>query len=201
MARGRPTERLDPGGRRIVWPPRRPADRSAGSYPRGHQHAGASPCAGPARATTDRGGVPLPSTDEGSPPAVEPPRVPRRIVSPLLRGDGETGDHSALLNTVDGRVAVLVELNVSHGLSTAGPAFEDLYAQLFPGPDRPRPVRVASRYVQCWLTTGEIARLADADRDGPGSIFRVWPDFRVVPHIDRSAATVKADAAARSYGT
>ena len=31
------------------------------------------------------------------------------------------------------------------------------------------------------------------------SIYRIWPDFPVSPMLDRSAATVKADAARRSY--
>ncbi|WP_426773499.1 hypothetical protein, partial [Pseudomonas aeruginosa] len=30
--------------------------------------------------------------------------------------------------------------------------------------------------------------------------YRVWPDYIVRPHIDRSAATVQADAALRTFG-
>lgn len=33
----------------------------------------------------------------------------------------------------------------------------------------------------------------------PTTVFRVWPDYEIEPQIDRSAATVKADAAWRSF--
>jgi subtilisin family serine protease len=39
----------------------------------------------------------------------------------------------------------------------------------------------------------------NARNDLPPIIFRVWPDYTLEPQIDRSAATVKADAAWRSY--
>ena len=40
----------------------------------------------------------------------------------------------------------------------------------------------------------------DAQRDGrPATIFRAYPDYPMYPQIDRSAPTVKADAAWRSY--
>lgn len=125
----------------------------------------------------------------------------RRMISPLLLENAQEGPAARLLHSVDDLVAVLVELDVTHGTSAARAAFDQVWAVLFHGDDRPAPVAVAQRYLQCWLTTEEIGALARADREGPHSIFRLWPDFRIRPHIDRSVATVKADAAARSYGT
>lgn len=40
-----------------------------------------------------------------------------------------------------------------------------------------------------------------ADREGSAArtVFRVWPDYTLYPHLDRSVSTVKSDAALRSY--
>jgi subtilisin family serine protease len=125
------------------------------------------------------------------------------LISPLLRSDSgaSQADRDKLVYTVDDRVAVLVELDVTHGTSVARRNFLDLFTATFTGPDVIAPVPIARQYLRCLLTQGQIKQLGDADRAGPQSIFRIWPDYKLIPHIDRSAATVKADAAARSYGT
>ena len=127
----------------------------------------------------------------------------RLMVSPLLRaGSGASqADRDKLVYTVGDRLAVLVELDVNHGLSVARDHFTRLFAATFAGQQVTDPVPIARRYLRCLLTQDQVGALGDADRAGPRAIFRIWPDFRVRPHIDRSAATVKADAAARSYGT
>jgi subtilisin family serine protease len=79
--------------------------------------------------------------------------------------------------------------------------FTQLFEATFAGQQVTKPVPIARRYLRCLLTQDQVKALGDADRIGPRAIFRIWPDFRVRPHIDRSAATVKANAAARSYGT
>jgi subtilisin family serine protease len=128
---------------------------------------------------------------------------PRLLISPLLRADSGVpqADRDNLLVRVDDRVAVLVELNLTRGAARARQDFTGLFAATFTDPAVPAPVPIARQYLRCLLTPEEMRRLGLADRAGPRSIFRIWPDFRVVPHIDRSASTVKADAAARSYGT
>ena len=129
----------------------------------------------------------------------------KTFVDPLLREDGGASEDARqrLLYVVDGRTAVLVELDVTNGPSSARTAFRALFARTFPDRQVPEPVPIGRQYLRCMLTSAEIRRLARADRDGTvaPSIFRIWSDLRIVPHIDRSVATVKADAAARSYGT
>jgi len=62
---------------------------------------------------------------------------------------------------------------------------------------------VANTYIACRLTMHEIQTLIRKDEEAPEqrrrAIYRVWPDFPVKALIDRSVATVKADAARRSY--
>jgi subtilisin family serine protease len=57
--------------------------------------------------------------------------------------------------------------------------------------------------MRCLFTHEEIFKLAAEDAAAAGSrtIFRIWPDFRVHAHIDRSRTTIKSDTAARSYNT
>jgi serine protease AprX len=60
------------------------------------------------------------------------------------------------------------------------------------------------QYVVARLTSGSIERLAAQDREaGPdgegGAIYRIWPDFPVQALINRSCATVKADAARTAF--
>jgi hypothetical protein len=135
------------------------------------------------------------------------PRSRRRTAKPLLdallREDSGISEHARerLLYVVDGRTAVLVELNADLPVQTARREFRELFARTFAGDDVPPPVQIARQYLRCLLTNADIKRLADADRTGHHTIFRIWSDVRVTSHIDRSATTVKADAAARSYGT
>ncbi len=49
------------------------------------------------------------------------------------------------------------------------------------------------------LRGGDPATQAGAQR-ARGLIFHVWPDLILRAHIDRSVTTIKADAAARTYG-
>ena len=125
----------------------------------------------------------------------------RRLIGPLLMtGDGASAtDRAKLLYTVAGSVAVLVGLDVSRGITSAREHFVALFSTTFPDPAVARPLVIARQYMRCFLTQEQISTLADADRAGPRSIFRIWPDFKMRAHIDRSVSTVKADAAARSY--
>jgi len=127
----------------------------------------------------------------------------RRLIGPLLTtGDGASAtDRAKLLHTVADSVAVLVELDVAHGIASARDTFEALFNETFRDQAVVAPVVIARKYMRCFLTQEQISALADADRAGPRSIFRIWPDFKMTAHIDRSVSTVKADAAARSYGT
>jgi subtilisin family serine protease len=65
---------------------------------------------------------------------------------------------------------------------------------------------VAPKLYQCVLSRVALRELVARDQGlaeeagKPTAIFRVWPDYTLEPQIDRSAPTVKADAARRSYG-
>ena len=141
------------------------------------------------------------------------PSIPRSVVSRLLTGgpgvDQETRDR--LLYTIDGRHAVLVELNLLPGAiaEDVREQFTGVFQSAFEGapepPPEPRPISV--HYMRCLLTQDEIGALArqDAGRafgpSPPGrTIYRIWPDYRVRAHIDRSVSTIKCDAATRTYG-
>jgi subtilisin family serine protease len=83
------------------------------------------------------------------------------------------------------------------------------------------PMRLAKTYYRCELTVAEVQKLAALDERraealaqqaqqsaayagmhtaiAHRAIYRVWPDFPVSPHTDRSVATIKADAALRAF--
>jgi subtilisin family serine protease len=64
---------------------------------------------------------------------------------------------------------------------------------------------IAPKLYQCVLSRTDLADMVNTDGQlartsgRPPVIFRVWPDYLLEPQIDRSAPTVKADAAWRSY--
>jgi subtilisin family serine protease len=62
---------------------------------------------------------------------------------------------------------------------------------------------VTSRMYQAVLTRSELAQLMAFDRsperNRQQTIFKAWPDYVMRAHIDRSVATVKADAALRAF--
>lgn len=100
---------------------------------------------------------------------------------------------------------IVVELNLRHaqGLPGAVERFRQLYEQFIRPWDDHAPLAIANTYYRCDLTMDEVRELIRRDAEGGDvrqrAIFRVWPDFKVKPLMDRSASTVKADAARRSY--
>ena len=151
-------------------------------------------------------------------------RFRSRIVGDLhLPPDGTAGEGAAQVDPQQ-RVPMLIELNVRYpgGLLAVTEAFYDLwehYAEVAGGswPEEftsaspvqpPVPAGLASiapKLYQCVLSRADLRRMMDEDRQlsdqnhRPPIIFRVWPDYPLHPQIDRSAPTVKADAAWRSY--
>lgn len=122
------------------------------------------------------------------------------------------------------KVPMLVELNLRYpgGLVAVRQAFYTLWADYadraggsWPAePTSVSPVQppvprrlalVAPKLYQCVLSRADAQQMVAQDRGSaresgrPPVIFRVWPDYTLQPQIDRSAATVKADAAWRSY--
>lgn len=100
----------------------------------------------------------------------------------------------------------MVELNLLHkaGVTEAAMHFSDLFAKVAgekQTSERP-PVIITKTYVRCWMSVvqwRELIRLDQLSDIHDRLIHKIWPDFPVKPLIDRSIATIKADAAGRSY--
>ena len=109
------------------------------------------------------------------------------------------------LDEPDKRGQYIVELNVEHlgGLPGATSDFLKLYNQVVGGVEAaPPPLRIAKSYYRCEFTDEGWRKLVAADEARPRrerAIYRLWPDFPVEAHMDRSIATIKADAALRSF--
>ena len=109
----------------------------------------------------------------------------------------------------------MIELNLRYpgGLTAAAQAFRELLATL-PIDAGESLTRITSSYFRCWMTVAQWSELIARDEqwevEGHASqirgdlpwvrcIYRIWPDFLVQPLVDGSIATVKADAALRSF--
>ncbi|WP_441247615.1 S8 family serine peptidase [Kitasatospora sp. McL0602] len=107
----------------------------------------------------------------------------------------------------DSRSPVLVEMDLARDPSTEQTRQDFLagyHAALDSTADPPPPPQpLADSYVRCVLRPDEIQRLLAADRGpdghGPHTVFRIWPDYTLRAHIDRSVSTIKADAVRRAY--
>jgi serine protease AprX len=130
------------------------------------------------------------------------PLVQRAIVSDALM-DPEERERIGFDPSPEAPMPVVIELNLRHRDGLEGAAEQFLAHFRARMGDRPEPERVADTYFRAELTQAEILRLVDADQREPDvaqrAIYRVWPDFPVHPLIDTSCATVKADAARRSF--
>jgi subtilisin family serine protease len=147
-----------------------------------------------------------------APAGTNRPPVQRPVVSPLLSPGVDQATRDRLVYSVNGRQSVLVELDLSAGAGSDDirEQFRTVFHAAFEQePEQPpEPLPISAHYMRCLLTQDEIGLLAGQDkalRAGsapPGrTIYRIWPDYRVRAHIDRSVTTIKADAATRTYGT
>lgn len=120
------------------------------------------------------------------------------------------------------QVPILIEINVAYpgGLRAvrealyglwhefedrAGGSWEDPAPILLEPPVPPGLMFISPKLYQCVLTRTDLNDLVARDQEvaretgRPPVIFRAWPDYPLDPQIDRSAPTVKADAAWRAY--
>ena len=138
-----------------------------------------------------------------------PPRGPLRpsIISPLVMSEGV----ARIVHTDEqDRRGVLIELRLDPGARPAAVrrGFLRLFTDVFGTAGPPRPVLVAKHYMRCMLTPDEITRLVRGgdplteagSQRARGLIYHVWPDLILRAHLDRSVSTIKADAAARTFG-
>jgi serine protease AprX len=99
----------------------------------------------------------------------------------------------------------MIELNLFYfeGLAEAAARFEELYKAVVG--EQPAPVAISKAYYSCRVSMAKIRALVRRDEEDARRepekrcIYKVWPDFPVQATMDRSVATVKADAAFRSY--
>jgi subtilisin family serine protease len=151
-------------------------------------------------------------------------RIESVIVGDLNLPPKGTADAEAAQVDPGEKVPMLIELNLRYpgGLATARQAFYDLWAGYadkaggsWPAaptsvssvqpPVPPKLALVAPKLYQCVMSRADVQDMVVQDRRSaqstgrPPVIFRVWPDYTLEPQIDRSAPTVKADAAWRSY--
>lgn len=146
------------------------------------------------------------------------------IVGDLNLAPDGTADQDRAPVDPNRQVPMVIELNLLYpgGLLAVREAFYGLwgnYAAVAGGswpeefmsaspvqPPVPRGLAlIAPKLYQCVLSRANLRDMVRTDRltadqsGRPPIIFRVWPDYPLHPQIDRSAPTVKADAAWRSY--
>jgi len=141
-------------------------------------------------------------------------REPVEAAGPVQAGKSRIVGGLNIVGTGDGQpenepgpdeaVEVIIELNALYpGPATAADAaFETLWKRLNDVAPLAQKNRIARKLYQCVLTRATLARLIDLDEPGfTGAriIFRAWPDYELYPQVDRSAPTVKVDAAQRSF--
>ena len=103
-------------------------------------------------------------------------------------------------------MSVVIELNLFHkqGLKGSIEKFEALLKRKY-NPGHGRPVLISNTYYRCTLSINQARMLVDRDQDqgivpsNERAIYRIWPDFDMQSLIDKSVATIKGDAARRSY--
>lgn len=139
--------------------------------------------------------------------------APRELDDPVYREKWRL----PALDRPDDPGPYVIELNMQHqgGLPGAANAFIELHEQVLarvpgaaanaagePAPAPREALRIAKSYYWCLLSDREWRRLVGIDEARPlreRAVHRLWPDFPVTAHTDRTVATIKADAALRSF--
>ncbi len=153
------------------------------------------------------------STAEENPNTSPPPpellnMIGRGVVPPILH-DPKQRKEMGLPEDEKKPGRYMIELNILYrgGLRAATKAFPDLCEKALGKNfhrDR-RPIAISKSYFQVRLSVEEWRKLLKLDEDNakmdPGLrvVYKLWPDFKVKALMDRSIATVKADAAFKSY--
>jgi serine protease AprX len=130
------------------------------------------------------------------------PQLRREIISSALLSPSTRSDLGFAAGD-DAPVPVVIELNVQHPQGVEG-ALTQLRSEWTSVIDAPPPSVITGAYCEASLSITEVQQLVDADLKEPSgsrALYKVWPDFPIQPLIDRSCATVKVDAARRSYSS
>jgi subtilisin family serine protease len=127
----------------------------------------------------------------------------RATIPPALNDDTRRQEWG-LSNDASEPADFMIELNLMHNLGVEGASkqFEVLFAELLPGR---KAYAVSKSYYSCRVSLDDLRRLVALDEERAGkdrtkiAIYKVWPDFPIRATLDKSIATVKADAAARTF--
>ncbi|MEA2604875.1 MAG: hypothetical protein QOF89_5867 [Acidobacteriota bacterium] len=134
-----------------------------------------------------------------------------RATAPPDLNDPERRKCWGLPESETARGDYMVELNVGHRGGIKGATFrlKQIYRDVVSEEADRQPERVGQTYYHCFLSVIEWRRLVKRDEADPQTgepthpkdraIYRIWPDFPIKTQINRSVATVKADAALRAY--
>lgn len=158
------------------------------------------------------------SASEQASASVEPKPAPGQPLESALRMIGrgvvppvmltrEGRDELGLPPDDDTHGRYLVELNIQYvgGLQKAADAFDTLCKRALEGDYNGRLKKVSKSYFLVRMSCKEWRRMLRMDEEAAAVqprmrvIYKLWPDFKVKALMDRSVATVKADAAFRSY--
>jgi subtilisin family serine protease len=134
--------------------------------------------------------------------------IGRGVVPPLLN-DAKRRVEMGLPADENELGRYMIELNILYrgGLREAAKAFHKMCREMLAeqaGSERPL-VEISKSYFQLRLSVKEWRKLLKKDDDNAQGdpsrrvIYKLWPDFKVKALVDRSVATVKADAAVKSY--
>jgi serine protease AprX len=138
--------------------------------------------------------------------------IGRGVVSPILNSPKRRAA-MGLPEKEDERGPYMIELNVLFhgGLAEADRKLKDLWPKLFKRSSErtvdlpPKPISISKSYLAVELSVREWRQLIEYDKEMAGNddrrrlIYKLWPDFKVKPLIDRSVATIKADAAYKAF--
>jgi serine protease AprX len=154
------------------------------------------PAAGLGEIMTDPATNPSKSNDR-----TPPPRVINTVLAEALIERVERS-RLGLPQEENEPFAVIVELNLRYeqGLKEAAARFVALCREVT---GIPKPIRIDVGYYRCRMSVDQAIAVASREQGLPfpkRTIYRIWPDFPIHALIDRSARTVKADAAGRAYG-
>jgi len=131
----------------------------------------------------------------------QPVQAPPGVIAAPLRNLKKKGTTEAAQAGTE-QTRVMAELNLQYGPG-ADAAFERLEVLWRLVTGGRQPMRLTRQYASGPLSMNEMDRLVAADaapqRWTARSLYRIWPDFPVQLHIDRSRVTVKADAARRTF--
>lgn len=158
------------------------------------EHLSDEPAADPTSADADGSSV-----TAGSLP--RSPLITAGVIAPPLRTATER-EKIGFATDADEPIQIMTEINMQFG-GGPGAAWDRLRRLWLAITQQPGPFPLSEQYAGGQMSMNQVKRLVAADavplRWPYRSLQRVWPDFPVQPHIDRSGVTVKSDAAQRTF--